>query len=446
VAGVNTYSTGRRLVVVLVALSILAAPAMVLRLACVGNACSQDAAAAEVPFCPLPPALRSEIGAGFRQGRSPDVLAAGGGTPVLTRAAGQEVPWPAADVSLRVPIAFLGPGIRSGSLPTGTGLDQVAPTMAEALGVRRPHPEVAAGRSIAGTVSTPAGPASRLGVEIVWKGIGTPDLHGHWPKATAALIRGGATTLAGTVGSQPIDPAAVETTIGTGGLPFQHGITGTLLHTEAGGVVPAWSRPAPTSVITTLAEDIDHLQGERASVGLVAPARTDLGLIGDGWYLGSDRDQHVFGSPDPVAAVSHLLRGGYGTTGTTDLLGVVLKGSVSKLDRHTAAIIGAVLAHDPGATIAVTATGSLAAAVPGAADTVSGATVARRAASGVGATRNPVAAETSGGLFLDPAVLEADGLSADAVVQATRDIPAPDGTPLFADAYPGFSVAFARYC
>jgi hypothetical protein len=446
VAAVNTSSTGRRIVVVLVVLGILAVPAIALRLACAGNACSQDAAAAEVPFCPLPAALRREIAAGFRQGRSPDVLAAAGGTPVLTRAAGQEVPWPTTEVSLRVPIAFVGPGIRAGTLPAGTGLDQVAPTLAEALGVARPHPEVAAGTAVPGLVSATTGASSRLGVEIVWKGIGTPDLHGHLPKATAARLQAGAVTLAGTVGSQPIDPAAVETTIGTGGLPYQHGITGTLIRAQSGGVVAAWSRRAPTSVITTLADDVDHLQNEKASVGLVAPARTDLGLIGDGWYLGADRDQVVLGPGDPVTTVAAMLDHGYGTHGTTDLLGVVLEGSVKELDRRTAAIIDAVRAHDPEATIAVTATGSLAAVGARASHAASGATVAQRAAREVAAAQDPVTAQTSGGLFLDPAALEADGLSADAVVQAVRGLSGHDGTPLFADSYPGFSVAFARYC
>jgi hypothetical protein len=446
VAVVNASSTRGRIAIVLVVLGIVATPAVVLRLACAGNACSQDAAAAEVPFCPLPPALRGEIAAGFRPGRSPDVLAAAGGVPVITGAAGQAVPWPAAGADLRVPIALAGPAIGPGALPAGTGLDQIAPTMAVALGVVRPHPEVAAGKAVPGVVSTSGEGTSDLGVLIVWKGVGTADLHGRWPRATAARLRGAAATLDGTVGAQPLDPAAVETTIGTGGLPYQHGITGTLIHTAAGGVARAWSRRAPTSVITTLADDLDHLQSERASVGLVAPARNDLGLIGDGWYLGADRDQVVVGARDPVSTVGAMLARGYGSGSTTDLLGVVLDGSLGTMDGRTAAVIDAVRAHDPTATIAVTATGSLRAGRRGPSGLVSGAFVARRAARAVGAARDPIAAQTAGGLFLDPSALQADGLSADAVVEAARGLDGPGGRPLFADAYPGFSVAFARYC
>jgi hypothetical protein len=446
VAVVNASSTRGRIAIVLVVLGIVAAPAVVLRLACAGNACTQDAAAAEVPFCPLPAALRAEIAAGFRAGRSPDVLAAAGAVPVITDAAGQTVPWPAAGADLRVPIAFAGPAIHPDPLPAGTGLDQIAPTLAAALGIERPHPEVAAGEAVPGVVPGSDGGTSNFGVLIVWKGVGTADLHGRWPVATAHRLRGAASTLEGTVGSQPLDPAAVETTIGTGGLPFQHGITGTLIHSAAGGVATAWSHRAPTSVITTLADDLDHLQGDRAAVGLVAPARTDLGLIGDGWYLGADEDQVVIRPHDPVSTVDAMLGQGYGAGPTTDLLGVVLQGSVHRMDGATAAILDAVRAHDPAATIVVTATGSLRTARAASSQAVGGALVARRAARAVGGSRDPVAAQTAGGLFLDASALRADGLSADAVVEAMRAVAGPEGDPLFADSYPGFSVAFARYC
>ena len=55
-------------------------------------------------------------------------------------------------------------------------------------------------------------------------------------------------------------------------------------------------------------------------------------------------------------------------------------------------------------------------------------------------------ADVAGGVFLDAAALAAAGLSADAVVQAMRAQTDADGAPLFADVYPGFSVAFDRYC
>ncbi len=70
-------SSGRRLAVLLVALAVVAAPAVVLRALCVGESCDEaNASTARVPFCPLPADVRDLIVAGFRDGRSPDVSAA----------------------------------------------------------------------------------------------------------------------------------------------------------------------------------------------------------------------------------------------------------------------------------------------------------------------------------------------------------------------------------
>jgi hypothetical protein len=78
----------RRLVGLLIMSALVAAPAVVLRAACVGKTCgSPDATQARVPFCPLPDRLKSLISAGYRDKRSPDVLAvpagpvAGGTSP-----------------------------------------------------------------------------------------------------------------------------------------------------------------------------------------------------------------------------------------------------------------------------------------------------------------------------------------------------------------------------
>ncbi len=101
-------------------------------------------------------------------------------------------------------------------------------------------------------------------------------------------------------GSLPEEPAATLTTIGTGGLPSQHGITGNLIRDKRGAPVPAWSADAPTSVIATLADDWDHATGQAAKIGLIAPDQTDQGLVGGTWYLSHDRDDLVFGRPDPV--------------------------------------------------------------------------------------------------------------------------------------------------
>src|SRR4029077_2106010 len=185
---------------------------LVLRAFCAGNSCDDaSAAAAEVPFCPLPAGLRDAIGAGFRQGRSPDVLAAAASTPVITAVPGQTVAWPSTGTAspATAPLAFLGPNVTRGALPSGTGLDDVAPPLAALLGYAPPHPDVRAGRAIDG-VAAGGAPPDLLGVEIVWKGVGSDAFDGRWPPRTRALVaKSGISTLHATIGSLPLDPAAV---------------------------------------------------------------------------------------------------------------------------------------------------------------------------------------------------------------------------------------------
>ncbi len=427
----------------LVVLALVAAPALVLRAFCAGNVCNDaSAAAAEVPFCPLPAGLRDAIGAGFRQGRSPDILAAAASTPVITAVPGQTVAWPSTGTSSQTtaPLAFLGPNVTRGALPAGTGLDDVAPTVAALLGYAPPHPEVRTGRAI-DDVADGGVPPDLLGVEIVWKGVGSDALGGRWPARTRALVaETGTSTLHATIGSLPLDPAAILTTIGTGGLPSQHGITGTDLRTTHGGVARAWSPGAPEAVITSLPDDLDRSFGERSMVGLVASDPTDLGLIGDGWYLGADRDQVVVDRTDPAAAAVRMLDEGFGRDDVPDILGVVLRGPLPFMDRETGAIVQAVRARVPRALVVVAATGD-AAAVAGA---IGGTTVGRDVDAALGTS--VVQADGPGGVFLDASALAAAGLSADAAVQAMRAQTDADGAPRFADVYPAFSVAFARYC
>lgn len=68
---------GRRQLAVVAAMAVLGIPAGILRLGCIGNTCAAVGAdePVGVPFCPLPGELKREIVAGFREGRSPDVLA-----------------------------------------------------------------------------------------------------------------------------------------------------------------------------------------------------------------------------------------------------------------------------------------------------------------------------------------------------------------------------------
>lgn len=437
-------STGRRLTVLMLVLALIGAPALVLRAFCVGESCAQAGPIeASVPFCPLPGWLRGQIVAGFRDGRSPEVLAATGDSTHIMATSGTT--WPStADVrrATAVPVLFMGPGIREGELASSLGVDRIAPTLEPLLGLRRAHPEVRAGTAVPGVVRE--GARSPLVVTIVWRSVGMPELEAlphAWPWL-AGRFRGAVPDGAAGValpGSLPLDPAAVLTTIGTGGLPAQHGITGTLLRGHD-RVTRAWSKGAPPSVITTLADDLDLANGQASRVGLVAPDIADRGLVGDGWYVGADDDDVRIVSGDPLPAVDRLLEDGYGADAVPDMLGVVLGGPLETMDRRTEAIVAAVTARVPDATVVITATGSRRAAT----HALPGPEVARRLEVAVGA--DVVSATGSDGVFLNPEVVTARGISSDQVATALRGLVGADGRPLVLDAYPSFSVAFARYC
>jgi hypothetical protein len=420
-----------------VGLALVGAPAIALRASCVGESCAQeDEVAAAVPFCPLPADLRAQIEAGYRQGRSPDVMAA-------TRPGGladvDHVPWPSDPYAPRVnqvPIVFFGHGVIPGRLPDGSGLDRIAPTIAELIGFDRPHSEVRSGTALRGAVVSGADPP--LVVEIVWKGVGGV-VFSHMATPWATRLRAQeAWTMNGTTGSLPVDPAAVLTTIGTGGLPSQHGITGTLIRDPQGAAVRAWTGEAPTSIIATLADDWDHATAQRSRIGLVSSDVADQGLVGGTWFLDHDRDDLVPSPRDPVIAVARLIGKGYGSDDTADILGVVLDGAIDGMARQTGAIVDAVQRLVPDATFVLTTTGAAYGALDHPPDVAT--SVDRMVGEPV------VSATVPGGLFLDAAEMAAQGITSDDVVRAMDTLRSSSGTPLFADAYPGFAISFSRYC
>ncbi len=453
--------SGRRLAVLLVVLALAGIPPVLLRALCAGKTCGgSGSGAVGVPFCPLPASLKTLIAAGYRAGRSPDVLGVTNGVSLTggTDAADAGVGWPSVGPTPdpRVPIAFFGAGIdERASVPPGTGLDQIAPTLADALGFRRSHPEVRAGTAVGGVAD---GPAPRLVVEIAWREVGTAELEaspGRWP-FLRGLVRGGhaAATLQGTTGSLPLDPAATLTTIGTGGLPSQHGITGTLIRGNSGQVVRAWGSGAPTSVISTLPDDLDHAMHEAPKIGLVATDPSDRGIIGGTWYVPHDTDDAVVAPTDPLPAVRRLLSAGYGADAVPDVLAVVLRGTLRQMDARTEGVVRAVDATGRRAAFVVTATGGTrATGATGATGSATGApaapaaSVAQRVDAAAGGATPIVAAAVPGGLFLDQRVLAASGQSSNAAVQAMLSMQrASADEKLFADAFPGFAVSFARYC
>jgi nucleotide-binding universal stress UspA family protein len=289
---------------------------------------------------------------GYREGRSPDVLAVADGTPIYTEPDGTSLrePWPAVGaIDTRVPIAIAGAGIIGGvPVRDGTTLDDIAPTLAAAIGFDRPFPNVRSGTAIPGVTG---GGAATLVVEIVWKGVGTADLDGHrsdW-RYLASMMHRGVGTADGSTGSLPLDPTATITTIGTGGLPMDHGITGSYVRNDKGDVVAAFGEHGPVPVITTLADDLDAPAttelaspfDQRPNVALVATSTQDRGLVGGAWYPGHDHDGFAIADgKDTVAAAERFLADD-GTDDAPDVLGVVLQGSVASMDARTKAIVEA---------------------------------------------------------------------------------------------------------
>jgi len=416
-------NTGRRLTVLLVALAVIGVPAAVLRIGCVGNSCRSDAAAvaAPAPLCSLPAEVRTLITAGTYAGRSPDVVGVAGSTPLVT----DGVQWPsesdtgAASVSLN----FVGRGIRSGRSPSGVSLDQVAPTLEPLLGLHRLHPEVRAGTAITGVVQR--GAKTPLVVLIVEKGLGSAGVRPPYPHLPSGVHTA---EVHAATGSVPNDPVAIEATIGTGGLPSQHGISGTLIRNGNGRVVNAFGPGSPQPVIATLGDDLDRATNGATKIGLVSTAVGDAGLTGDAWYgTGPVRDRAVAGGTDPANTVHAFVSHGWGADVTPDLLAVALDGSQSADGGAVSSILDEVFRSVPDATVVVTGTGS---DQNGTDETVSA----------------PAGTDTvvAGGVFLDRS--EGATASAQDVVDALKADTGPDGTPLFADAFASYAVRFGRYC
>jgi hypothetical protein len=439
--------TTRRLVTLLVVLAAIGLPAAVLHALCVGRSCDATTATeSRVPFCPLDATLREAIANGYREGRSPDVLGVAGDVPVYTEIGGARIAWPRAQPDTRVPIVFWGAGVAGGgALPENVTLDAIAPTVSDVLGFERPFPEVRSGRAIDG-VAERASPPPRLVLLIAWKTTGTPDLEEQqdaWP-FLASMIDDAIGTLDARTGSLPMDPAATLTTIGTGGLPSQHGITGSYLRNDEGQLTRAFDDPnAPVQVIATLADDLEEADPSTL-VGVVATDRRDAGIVGGGWYEGQDPVDVVIGDADALpVGIDVYLRTGYGGDDVPDVLGVVLSGGVERLDRLTRRIVRAAERATDGAVLVVVAgTGTTERTRTALPDT----SIVEAVEEAVPSPRSVVAAAVAGGLFLDQQVLTQAELSGQVAVDAMLGVTTQDGGAMIADAFQGFAVSFARYC
>lgn len=439
---------GRRLLVLLLVLAAIGIPAGVLRAACAGNSCLSTGGAARVPFCPLPQDLKADIAAGYREGRSPDVLAV---TRIDSVYGGTDDPstalWPsqAGASTTAVPIVFAGTGVTKGvTLPEGAQLDQIAPTISDVIGFKRAFPNVRTGVAVPGIAD---GEHPHMILEVALKGVGSADLRDEgsaWPYLRS-LLEMGAGTLDGDTGSLPLDPAATLTTIGTGGLPSQHGITGTLVRNDEGEVVRAWGPGAPLSIIATLPDDLDEAEGQRPLIGIVATDPADRGLIGGTWYPHHDRDAASLATGEgAVASARAMLARGFGRDGVPDILAVVLDGSVASMDARLQELVDSARRASGGSVlVAVAGTGAALDPTPA---TVSSVRIVSRIEEDVPGDGAVVAGAVPGGLFLNQDTLSAEGVTGQAAVDALLDVMGHDGQPIMADAFQGFAVSFARYC
>jgi Type I phosphodiesterase / nucleotide pyrophosphatase len=436
----------------LIVLGIVTLPAVGLRALCVGDTCgSEPERATSVPFCSLPAALRADISAGSYDGRSADVLAVpeepivrGG----IDGERGVAPAWPTVEgtPSMSVPLLFSGVGVRaSAEVPDGTMLSSVAPTLGALIGLRWRNPGVHPGTALEGIG---AARPPRLALEVAWKGIGAEDLAEHrgaWPFLRSLFATGAGTTEA-SAGSLPLDPAAALTSIGTGGLPSDHGITGLYLRNDATGrIARAWGDGSPLSVISALGDDLDEARGGRPLIGLVGTDPSDRGIIGGGWYEGRDDDATAFVEPSAqVDSVEELLSDGFGADDETDLLAVVMRDSISRMDEDLRRMVRAAERATRGdVAIVVAGTGSTA---NGARDAVPLTRVLGPVESAIPGDASALEAVVAGGLFLDQDVLAQANLTSNAAVTALRGETAPDGRPLMADAFPSFAISFGRYC
>jgi hypothetical protein len=435
---------GRRTLSLLVVLGVLGIPALLLRAFCAGHSCDVEASAtSEVPFCSLPQALRSRVDAGWREGRGPEVLAiahddfiiAGGSDYGQSRLRPQ---WPSGNLdAARVPIVFSGDGIGTSSIPPGTTLDRIAPTLAEVIEFERPFPEVRSGRPIPGVA---AGEAPRLVLQVILKGVGSDDLEDDpnaWPYLEE-MMSSGAATMDGDTGSLPLDPAAIVSTVGTGGLPRQHGITGSLVRNDGGELVRAFSERADSPIIATLSDDLDESQNQQPIIGLVGTSAGDRGAIGGEWYGRGDKDEVVIDPRDPEGAALEMLTHGFADDEFADVLAIALNGEIGRIDKALKRIVNAAVRVSEGSVaIAVVGTGS------DATGDLDGAAIASDVDAGAGEPL--VEAAVPGGLFVDQKMLAELELSEDVVIDEMARLTGPEGR-LFADVFPAIAVSFARYC
>ncbi|MQA99018.1 MAG: hypothetical protein GEU78_01785 [Actinobacteria bacterium] len=419
-------SVGRRTLTLLILLGLVGTPALLMRALCVGHSCDAPAkAAGSAPFCRLPPEIRRGLIDGYQQGRSPDVFAVARTEGALKVGDGR---WPGIDARVGgLPVVM--PAVVDP--PDRPRLDQIAPTVAALIGLERAHPEVRSGKAMP-LRSAPGGDRPRVVLLVGLKG--WDDLEAAPPALQAVVDAGRAWEVS--PGSIPADPAALFTTVGTGGVPRQHGITGSVIRDADGVARSSWRPGAPTSVIATLADDLDELSGQEATVAMVAHAPTDRGLIGNGWYVDTDRDAFVV-QPHPGRAgraFERIVK--EGDQSALYALSLDLDEGMRRVNAAVARALRVVERVSGGDMLTV---------VVGTGERPEPVMDERELIARLGEAADLIERTVAGGFFLDQKALARTGTSEDALVEALKAIEV-DGRRLFADVFTGISLAFGRYC
>lgn len=345
--------------------------------------------------------------------------------------------WPQQGITNSYPLAFAGTGFSSSAKLDGVRFDQVAPTIANAIGLGRPFPEVRSGVAVEGVTT---GDRPRLMVQVILEDA-TIDTFASPSPALADILGRSSVTTSADPGSLPHDPAALSTTIGTGGLPRAHGVTGSLLRNEHGDLVQAWGRDAPPLVIATLADDLDEISSQRAHIGYIATSRRHLGLVGGSWYIDNDKDDRAIVASGEIAkAAKKILRSGYGADEMTDLLAVVIPGASASFDPILEAVLIEAERAAPGrwATVIVGLGSGEVPSTPLVSDSLE-----RAVEKDLGA--NVIEAVAPGGVFLDQEVLATEELSDDKIIRSLMSLE-KDSRPVFEDVFSSTAVRFGKYC
>ena len=142
--------------------------------------------------------------------------------------------------------------------------------------------------------------------------------------------------------------------------------------------------------------------------------------------------------------MAELLADGFGADDETDLLAVVMRDSISRMDEELRRIVRAAERATRGdLAIVVAGTGSTA---NDAGDALPLTRVLGPVESAIPGEASALEAVVAGGMFLDQDALAQANVTSNAAVAALRGVTAPGGGPLMADAFPSFAISFGKYC